>query len=246
MRKHSQFERPSPQSDLFFHSDYHHVPGNPTCNKCDRARIVPRSARADLNPHFHYGLIASGGQVIKSATKRESLRASYNVCCIEMEAAGLQVATPCLIIRGISDYADSHKNDHWKNHAALSAAAYAKELLTCIAPPENDFELDSGSGRDRLDTGQSQTRSSVLDWLERETACSDAKDWRQSISDPLKLLGLDWDLRARARLAELQQVHEGRNGTAKQNIALHRALMRTLRVRDNKIAIPHQLEELRR
>jgi nucleoside phosphorylase len=36
---------------------------------------------------------------------------------------------PCVIIRGIADYADSHKNDNWHRYAALVAAAYAKELL---------------------------------------------------------------------------------------------------------------------
>jgi nucleoside phosphorylase len=36
---------------------------------------------------------------------------------------------PCLVIRGISDYADGRKNDKRKRYVALSAAAYAKELL---------------------------------------------------------------------------------------------------------------------
>lgn len=36
---------------------------------------------------------------------------------------------PCLVIRGISDYADSHKNETWQPYAASAAAAYAKELI---------------------------------------------------------------------------------------------------------------------
>ncbi|KAJ0382563.1 hypothetical protein COL922a_012294 [Colletotrichum nupharicola] len=39
---------------------------------------------------------------------------------------------PCLVIRGICDYADSHKNDRWQNYAALTAAGYAKALLAII------------------------------------------------------------------------------------------------------------------
>ena len=39
---------------------------------------------------------------------------------------------PCLVIRGISDYADSHKNKIWQPYAAATAAAYAKELLLVI------------------------------------------------------------------------------------------------------------------
>ena len=38
----------------------------------------------------------------------------------------------CLIIRGICDYADSHKSKIWKPYAAAVAAAYAKELLLVI------------------------------------------------------------------------------------------------------------------
>ena len=39
---------------------------------------------------------------------------------------------PCLVIRGICDYADSHKNKIWQPYAAATAAAYAKELLLVI------------------------------------------------------------------------------------------------------------------
>ena len=35
-----------------------------------------------------------------------------------------------VVIRGICDYADSHKNDQWYPYAAAVAAACAKELLT--------------------------------------------------------------------------------------------------------------------
>jgi len=46
-----------------------------------------------------------------------------------MEAAGLMNSFPCIVIREICDYADSHKNDRWQLYAAATAAAYAKELL---------------------------------------------------------------------------------------------------------------------
>lgn len=47
----------------------------------------------------------------------------------EMEAAGLMNSFPCLVIRGICDYADAHKNDQWQPYASVTAAAFAKELL---------------------------------------------------------------------------------------------------------------------
>ncbi|KAF3798540.1 hypothetical protein GCG54_00015244 [Colletotrichum gloeosporioides] len=55
-----------------------------------------------------------------------------DVLCFEMEAAGLMTEFPCIVIRGISDYADSHKNDDWQYYAAATAAACTKELLGYI------------------------------------------------------------------------------------------------------------------
>ncbi|KAK6511458.1 hypothetical protein TWF481_000374 [Arthrobotrys musiformis] len=53
-----------------------------------------------------------------------------------MEAAGLMDQFPCIVIRGICDYADSHKNKRWQPYAASTAAAYAKELLSIIPAEE--------------------------------------------------------------------------------------------------------------
>jgi nucleoside phosphorylase len=36
---------------------------------------------------------------------------------------------PCIVICGIYDYANSHKNKQWQGYAALTAATYTKELL---------------------------------------------------------------------------------------------------------------------
>jgi nucleoside phosphorylase len=54
-----------------------------------------------------------------------------------MEAAGLMDNFPCLVVRGICDYADSHKNKRWQGYAAATAAAYAKELLEIVPAREN-------------------------------------------------------------------------------------------------------------
>ena len=49
-----------------------------------------------------------------------------------MEAAGLMDNFPCLVIRGICDYSDSHKNKQWQSYAAATAAGYAKVLLSAV------------------------------------------------------------------------------------------------------------------
>jgi nucleoside phosphorylase len=48
---------------------------------------------------------------------------------------------PCLVVRGICDYSDTHKNKDWQGYAAaMVAAAYAKDLLCHIAPNEVEAE----------------------------------------------------------------------------------------------------------
>lgn len=64
---------------------------------------------------------------------RDQLGGELQVLCFEMEAAGLMDNIPCLVIRGICDYADSHKDKHWQPYAAATAAAFAKEFL-CSMP----------------------------------------------------------------------------------------------------------------
>jgi hypothetical protein len=50
-----------------------------------------------------------------------------------MKAAGLMSDFSCLIICGIYNYADSHKNKQWQPYAAAVAAGYIKELLITIS-----------------------------------------------------------------------------------------------------------------
>ena len=95
---------------------------------------MTRPVRDKHDPVIHYGLIASGNRVIKHGGTRDKLGQELGILCFEMEAAGLMDNFPCLVIRGICDYADSHKNKQWQGYAAATAAAYAKELLSVIHP----------------------------------------------------------------------------------------------------------------
>lgn len=98
---------------------------------------------------IHYGLIASGNQVIRSGRKRDQIsRDLGGVLCFEMEAAGLMNEFPCVVIRGICGYADAHKNKKWQEYAAAVAAAYAKELITTL--PVTIIEKDTQSKELRI------------------------------------------------------------------------------------------------
>jgi hypothetical protein len=70
---------------------------------------------------------------MKHGKTRDRLAKEYGMLCFEMEAAGLMNQLPCLVIRGICDYSDSHKNKQWQGYAALTAAAYAKILLSVVS-----------------------------------------------------------------------------------------------------------------
>lgn len=58
--------------------------------------------------------------------------------CFGMEATGLVNDFPCVVIRGIADYSDSHKNDDWHPYAAAMAAGCAR---LAGVPTRNCIEL---------------------------------------------------------------------------------------------------------
>jgi nucleoside phosphorylase len=78
---------------------------------------------------IHFGVFASGDMVIKSGEYRDQLTSSKGAIGFEMESVGVWDVFPSVVIKGVSDYADSHKNDDWQDFAAASAAACAKAFL---------------------------------------------------------------------------------------------------------------------
>ncbi|KAI3321417.1 hypothetical protein HD806DRAFT_523905 [Xylariaceae sp. AK1471] len=118
--------------NMLFDSAYEHPESEETCDRCDQSRLVKRTSRHDQEPKIHYGVIASGDQVIKHAKTRDKLAQRFNALCFEMEGAGLIESFQCLVIRSVCDYADSHKNKQWQEYAAATAAAYAKEPLSVM------------------------------------------------------------------------------------------------------------------
>ena len=152
------FVRPAEEKDVLFKSDYRHQVPDATCDdvcEISEATLVSRQPRTGNEPLVHYGLIASGNAVIRDGKTRDHLAKRNDLLCFEMEAAGLMGSLPCLVIRGISDYSDSHKNDIWQPWAALVAAAYAKELLGTMpvlaASDTNPVEIVTTTGTFHLE-----------------------------------------------------------------------------------------------
>lgn len=146
IKKRKKYTRPPPESDRLYKSSIVHPSGSDepcdvTCGN-DEANLVIRGERDEEedDPAIHYGLIASGNQLMKDALLRDKLAKEKGIFCFEMEAAGLMNHFPCLVIRGICDYSDSHKNKEWQGFAAIMAAAYARDLLGQI--PVNKVEQE--------------------------------------------------------------------------------------------------------
>jgi hypothetical protein len=135
-----EFSHPGEDKDRLYRSDVvHSAACEKTCkDQCDVQPIQlmerrKRSARED-SPAIHHGIVASGSSLMKDAVIRDTIAKEKGVMCFEMEAAGLMNHFPCLIVRGICDYSDSHKNKQWQGYAAMTAAAYAKDLLNRMVP----------------------------------------------------------------------------------------------------------------
>jgi nucleoside phosphorylase/tetratricopeptide (TPR) repeat protein len=96
-----------------------------------------RAPRVSSEPRVHYGIVASGNRVIKHGPERDAIGQESNALCFEMEAAGIMNHLPCLVVRGICDYCDAHKNKEWQGYAALVAAIYTKILLSFVPTTQN-------------------------------------------------------------------------------------------------------------
>ncbi|EXA53699.1 hypothetical protein FOVG_01432 [Fusarium oxysporum f. sp. pisi HDV247] len=166
--QHSEYRRPA-SPDCLFLSTYEHVSQTSACDKCDHSKLVRRRMRETDDPLIHYGAIASGNQVMRSGTQRDSIAQHLDVICFEMEAAGLMDILPCLPIRGICDYSDSHKNKEWQRYAAAAAASYARELLTVLPVAEARVKATymSNPHRDLSEGSQSYPAFSSFDGISR-------------------------------------------------------------------------------
>lgn len=131
-----KYKFPGSSHDRLFKPEYRHLHPKVSCDECgcDPGQCVQRDIddegeSGDSRVVVHRGTIASGELVIKNGQLRDHLAKANGVLCFEMEAAGSLADFPCIVVRGISDYCDSHKNDRWHGYAAAVAAAYARQLF---------------------------------------------------------------------------------------------------------------------
>ncbi|KAG7402884.1 putative ankyrin repeat protein [Fusarium oxysporum f. sp. rapae] len=166
-RLRQKYSRPPSDSDRLYPSDIVHPDSSDKCGDVcsnDPACLVDRKERGEQedDPAIHYGLVASANQLMKDALARDKLAASLDVLCFEMEAAGLMNHFPCLVIRGICDYSDSHKNKEWQGFAAMMAAAYAKDLLRQIPPGKVEAEKPVSEVLHSIESTGNATKHAVM------------------------------------------------------------------------------------
>jgi nucleoside phosphorylase len=88
-------------------------------------------------PRIHFGRIASVNHALIERAPRERLSFEFgDIHCFDTEAFGLIAEFPCLIIRGIHDYAVSHILSNDQPYAAAAAAVCAKKYLKLIPPAD--------------------------------------------------------------------------------------------------------------
>ncbi|KAF4340702.1 hypothetical protein FBEOM_5418 [Fusarium beomiforme] len=166
-RLRQKYSRPPPDSDRLYRPDVVHPDSSDGCGDVcsdDPTCLVYRKGRGEQedDPAIHYGLVASANQLMKDALARDKLAASMDVLCFEMEAAGLMNHFPCLVIRGICDYSDSHKNKEWQGFAAMMAAAYAKDLLGQIPPSKVEAEKPISEILSSIESTGNETKYAVM------------------------------------------------------------------------------------
>ncbi|GKT65775.1 kinesin light chain [Colletotrichum tofieldiae] len=151
------YQQPTSEDDLLFEPGYLHrhqdrqgcscselaaceTARNASCKmlQCDKRRLVPRErllvdSQGDgcltRDPRVLIGRIGSGDTVMKSGVDRDNIAAEHGLIAFEMEGAGVWDAIPCVIVKAVCDYADSHNNKSWQNYAAATAASTTKALL---------------------------------------------------------------------------------------------------------------------
>ncbi|KAJ6041312.1 uncharacterized protein N7446_010797 [Penicillium canescens] len=134
------FKRPDAGSDRLYQSDYIHAK---SCDCLDAHSNYPDTQvqREERKLYekikVHYGPIGSADIVLRDANERDRLSEKFNLLGFEMESAGICLdKLPILPVRGICDYADSHKSKQWQGYAAAVAAVYARCLLQSVSSGE--------------------------------------------------------------------------------------------------------------
>ncbi|QSS58082.1 hypothetical protein I7I51_07504 [Histoplasma capsulatum] len=118
------------------------------CNvlHCDQGQWIRcREVLDAIQTSIYIGPVASADMVMKCGQHRDEIVQREKVIGFEMEGAGVWDNVPCIIIKGVCDYADSHKNKLWQAYAAATGASAAKAFLEYWMP--TNHKVDASKNR---------------------------------------------------------------------------------------------------
>jgi nucleoside phosphorylase len=150
------YEHPGPGKDNVYSSDHRHKhQGWGACLKCSQCTerhhdvceeatesscqalgCKPHHSNAVRDTQIHFGRYASGNAVMKSAHRRDLLIRQENVIGFELEGAGAWEVFGTIVVKGIVDYADSHKSKEWRGYPAARAALCTAAMIEEIELPD--------------------------------------------------------------------------------------------------------------
>ncbi|KAF4868899.1 hypothetical protein CGCSCA1_v011888 [Colletotrichum siamense] len=147
----NMYQRPAVIEDRLFEPQYvhrHHdsrhceCSGLGTCEaalqsscdelQCDLSRLISRARCNETTGHelrVIVGRLGSGDTVMKSGLDRDRIAGEQDLVAFEMEGAGIWDRFPCIVVKAVCDYADSHKNKKYQAFAAARAASATKAIL---------------------------------------------------------------------------------------------------------------------
>ncbi|KAM0513499.1 hypothetical protein ACHAPE_007761 [Trichoderma viride] len=147
--------------------------------ECDEKYVIPRQ-RLGTNrqleqqktseearvPSVFIGRFGSSDTMLRSGEHRDLIAKHYGVLAFEMEGAGVWDELPCIIVKGVCNYADSHTNNHWQNFAAATAASVAKSLVERYTKTDKSAMI--------------QTQKQLKDMMEDKESSECLKDLHQT------------------------------------------------------------------
>ncbi|KAI5920950.1 nucleoside phosphorylase domain-containing protein [Camillea tinctor] len=156
-------EYPGVMHDRLLDASYRYAVAKKSCEEagCKEERIARHRLKDEHNcqSRIHFGLVASGDTVMKSAQDRDTVAEEKRVIAFEIESAGIWDVFPCIVIKGVCDYADSHKPKRWQRCAASTAAACTKAFLnSCASSLTDDRIVDTDIGASLLRIEQTSKR----------------------------------------------------------------------------------------
>ncbi|KAF3361350.1 hypothetical protein VdG1_00959 [Verticillium dahliae VDG1] len=121
----------------------------PQAQSQSQSQLEHEGGDTSPQPAVHVGVVASGDGVMKSAADRDRLSREAGVIAFEMEGAGVWDEVPCIVVKGVCDYADSHKHKGWQNFAAATAASASKAILERYILTDKAHLASAGEGEGR-------------------------------------------------------------------------------------------------